>query len=98
MPCSRIAANSRAAYSLACQCVFAQHVTFSASLLGENCGASSLILSGNIQGSGKVSFAVPFRCERLNNLHALLSVQLDFQVCGGNSAFHSDLRRFFGIR
>jgi hypothetical protein len=46
---------------------------------------------GNIQGSRKVSFAVPFRCQRRNNLDALLSVQLDFQVCG-------DLRKLCGIR
>src|ERR1700747_887871 len=43
-----IAANSRAAYSLACQCVFVQYVMISASLLGSNCGASSLIRSGGM--------------------------------------------------
>src|SRR5579859_6247558 len=50
-----MAANSRAAYALACQCVFAQYVTISASLLGNNWGASSLIFSGGM-------FTAPGRC------------------------------------
>jgi hypothetical protein len=50
-----MAANPRATYSLACQCVFVQYVTISAFLLGNRCGASSLILSDGM-------FKAPGRC------------------------------------